>query len=212
MAILVRPAHAGDAAFVAWTMLAASRSHLPRGAWDLGLAMPDPECLSVLEEIAHEMPPSFCSWRHFLVAEVDGTPGAALSAYDPGRIAPADPAIDAVVLRRGWTQADIDASNRRLVPFMTCAPGQPEGTWVVEWVATRPALRRRGLIDALLPEVLDVGRRRGYREAQIAILMGNTPAQRAYEKQGFRIAREITHPDFAAAMGCPGIAELHRRL
>ncbi len=212
MAVLVRPAREGDAAFVAWTMLAASRSHLTRGAWDVALAVPDDECLAVLEALAVATPPTFCSWRGFLVAEVDRTPAAALSAYDPARVAPADPAIDAVLLARGATQTDIEASNVRLAPFMTCAPGQPDGTWIVEWVATRPAFRRRGLADALLDEVLAVGRRSGYAHAQIALLMGNAPAQRAYEKHGFRLERQRTHPDFAAMMGCPGIAELHRRL
>jgi len=212
MAILVRPARASDAAFVAWTMLAASRSHLECGAWDLALALPDEDCIAILEAVSHEAPATFCSWQGFLVAEVDGTPAAALSAYDPAAIAPVDPAIDAVLLRRGWSPLDIDESNERLVPFMTCAPGQPNGTWVVEWVATRPAFRRRGLVDALIAEILDVGRRRGYTAAQIAILMGNTPAQRAYEKHGFRLSHEHRHPDFAAAMGCPGIAELHRWL
>lgn len=212
MAVTVRSAREDDAAFVAWTMVAASRSHLPRGAWDLALALPDADTQAVLEALALGTPATFCSWRGFLVAEVDGTPAAALSAYDPGDVAPVDPAIDAVLLRRGWTQAEIDASNARLAPFMTCAPGQPGGTWVVEWVATRPEHRRQGLVDTLLPAVLEVGRRRGYTSAQIAILIGNTPAQRAYEKHGFRLGREHTHPEFAAAMGCPGIAELHRRL
>lgn len=212
MAVLVRPAREDDAAFVAWTMLAASRSHLGRGAWDIALDVDDADCLAVLEQLAHETPPTFCAWRGFMVAEVDGDPAAALSAYDPARVAPADPAIDAVLIRRGWTPGDIDASNQRLAAFMTCAPGQPDGTWIVEWVATRPEHRRRGLTDALLEAILDVGRRQGYGHAQIAFLMGNTPAQRAYEKHGFRLDRERTHPDFAATMGCPGIAELHRRL
>lgn len=212
MATQVRPARAGDAAFVAWAILAASRSHLPRGAWDIAFDLPDAECLAILEQLAGASPPSFCSWRGFLVAAVDGTPAAALSGYDPAHAAPTDPGIDAVLAERGWTAGDIEMSNARLAPFTTCVPSQPDGMWIVEWVATRPEFRRRGLVDLLLDEVLDVGRRRGYADAQVAALIGNVPAQRAYEKHGFRVHRERVHPAFAAVMGCPGIVEMRRRL
>ena len=42
----------------------------------------------------------------------------------------------------------------------------------------------------LLEEILAAGRRRGHRQAQISILIGNTPAERAYEQVGFRKADE----------------------
>ncbi len=212
MATLVRAARDDDAAFVASTILAASRSHLTRGAWDIALALPTDGVLSVLERLAVATPPSFCSARGFLLAEVDGSPAAALSAYDPGLVAPTDPAIDAALIAMGWSQADIDQSNTRLAPFMTCTPAQEHGTWIVEWVATRPEFRRRGLVERLLGDILALGRDRGYADAQIAILMGNTPAQRAYEKMGFHLTQERTHPEFATLVGCPGIAELHQRL
>ncbi|HEV7734708.1 MAG TPA: GNAT family N-acetyltransferase [Candidatus Binatia bacterium] len=212
MATLVRAARDDDAAFVAWTILMASRSHLTRGAWDIALDLPTDGVLAMLERLALSTPPSFCSTRGFLIAEVDGTPTAALSAYDPGLVAAPDPAIDAVLIAMGWSQDDIGRSNARFAPFMTCTPAQEHGTWIVEWVATRPELRRRGLVERLLGDILALGRERGYVDAQIAILMGNTPAQRAYEKMGFRLTHERTHPDFAALVGCPGMAELHQRL
>jgi ribosomal protein S18 acetylase RimI-like enzyme len=74
-------------------------------------------------------------------------------------------------------------------------------------VATRPEFRRRGLVESLLGTVLATGRTRGYSRAQISILVGNTPAQRAYEKQGFRLVHDRRHPDFEDAIGCPGIAQ-----
>jgi ribosomal protein S18 acetylase RimI-like enzyme len=60
--------------------------------------------------------------------------------------------------------------------------------------------------------VLDEGRRRGHALAQLTILLGNAPAQRAYEKLGFKRAEERRHPDFEAAIGCPGLGRLTRDL
>ena len=98
----------------------------------------------------------------------------------------------------------------RIAPFLTCIPDTAEDAWIVEWVATRPEYRGKGLVRALLHEILDRGRERGHAQAQIAVLIGNTPAQRAYEGVGFRVADEKTHPDFERAVGSPGIRRLLR--
>lgn len=212
MSTTIRRATAADRAFVAWTILAASRSHLSRGAWDISLDAGEPEVLAFIERLTAGEPATFCHWRGFLIAEVDGTPAAALSTYDPARVADIDAAVASELSAMDWTPEQMLASDARFQPFLTCVPDQPAGTWIVEWVATRPEFRRRGLIDMLLVDVLERGRKAGYRDAQISILMGNEPARRAYEKVGFTLQRERTHPEFAALMGSPGIAQLGRTL
>ncbi|MCW5889724.1 MAG: GNAT family N-acetyltransferase [bacterium] len=212
MSTTIRPATAADRDFVAWTILAASRSHLPRGAWDISLDAPEPDVLAFIERLTRVEPATFCHWRGFLLAEVDGTPAAALSAYDAARVADVDAAVASELSAMDWTPEQMLAADARFKPFLTCVPDQPAGTWIVEWVATRPEFRRRGLVDALLEEILARGRRAGYRDAQISILMGNDPARRAYEKTGFTLQRERTHPEFAELMGCPGIAQYGRTL
>ena len=208
----IRAATADDAAFVAWVILAASRSHLPRGAWDLTIDGTDEECLAFLEGLVTYEPRTFCHWSRFLVAEVDGRPAAGLSGYDPARVADVAEPISVVLAGLGWSNDEIDAGNRRFLPFLTCVPEQPNGMWIVEWVATRPEFRRRGLVDALLAAVLGDGRRQGYERAQIGVLIDNTPAERAYLKAGFLRDVERRHPDFEALMGCPGILQLRRML
>ena len=79
-------------------------------------------------------------------------------------------------------------------------------------MATHPEFRRRGLVHELLTAAMDVGRDRGHVESQIMVLIGNTPAQCAYERAGYRVVDEKRHPEFARAMGCPGIARLTRTL
>jgi translation initiation factor 4G len=77
-------------------------------------------------------------------------------------------------------------------------------------VATRPEYRRRGVINALLGAVLDEGRDQGFNLAQVSSYIGNTPAEQAYLKAGFRHYDEKRHPDFEALIGCPGIARYLR--
>jgi ribosomal protein S18 acetylase RimI-like enzyme len=212
MSFTIRPATAADTEFIAWVILAASRSHVPLGAWDISLDADEPEVLAFIERLTVVEPATFCHWRGFLIAEVEGRPAAALSAYDPARVADIDVAVATELSAMDWTPEQILASDTRFKPFLTCVPDQPPGTWIIEWVATDPDYRRRGLVDALLEEILARGRKAGYRDAQISILMGNTPAQRAYEKAGFRLQLERTSPEFQELMRCPGIAQLGRRL
>jgi len=215
MATRIRAATEADASFLAWVMLAASRSHLPRGAWDLHVDGPDARVLAFLERMASQPIPSFCRWEGFLVAEVDGRPAAALSGYtvrDPGLLDPT-PAIDAasrVVL--GWGAIELAAAGRRLAPFLTCVAEPTLDQWAIEWVATRPEFRRRGLVHELLLAAMNVGHERGHAQSQILVLIGNTPAQCAYERAGYRVVDDKRHPDFARAVGCPGIARLTREL
>ncbi len=196
-------------------MLAASRSHLPRGAWDLYVDGPDARLMGFLGCLAEQPVPSFCRWNHFRVAEVDGVPAAGLCGYaarDPGMSDPTPAIVGASRAALGWRSDAIATASSRLGAFLTCVVEPSPDAWVVEWVATRPAFRRRGIIRGLLLDVLDVGRRRGHRNAQITVLIGNTAAQCAYERVGFEVVEERRHEDFARALGCPGIARMVRAL
>jgi ribosomal protein S18 acetylase RimI-like enzyme len=215
MATRIRPATAADVPFVAWVMLAASRSHLPFGAWDHYVDGNEARVLSLLERMAAQDEPSFCRWERFLVAEVDGTPAAALSGYttrDPGLRDPGPALAAASRAALGWDERAMRAGGDRLATFLTCVSEPAPETWAVEWVATRPEYRRRGLVHDLLPAIMQRGRDLGFRESQIMVLLGNTPAQRAYERAGYRVVEEKRDPEFQRVMGCPGIACMTRSL
>ena len=64
----------------------------------------------------------------------------------------------------------------------------------------------------LLLDILERGRQAGYRDAQIAVLMGNTPARTAYERVGFTAVEDLTNPDFEATLGTPGITRMTKKL
>jgi translation initiation factor 4G len=214
MDAVIRPARDADAEFVAWTQQTAARSHLERGFWDVVVPGLEAPRLTLLAEIARSEPESFCHWKRFLVAEADGAPAAALSGYEPARHG-GSIFIDALAgaLRRSrWSSAEVEALYGRTSSFMTCIPETPDDAWVVEWVATLPAARGRGYVKQLLRAILDEGRQRGFRRAQIAVLIGNTPAQKAYEGAGFAVVDEKTHPAFEREYGCPGIRRMLREL
>jgi ribosomal protein S18 acetylase RimI-like enzyme len=42
--------------------------------------------------------------------------------------------------------------------------------------------------------------------------IGNTPAQKAYEKHGFKVVDEKRHPAFEEEIGSPGMVRLLRDL
>jgi len=209
----IRPAVAADAPFIAWVQQEAARSHLPKGFWDLAFPGPDADRLRIVGRVCTAAARSFCHWSGFVVAEVDGRAAAALCAYTQPSVAAGSllfQALGEALDAEGWSADDRQAMGVRTAPFLTCVPDTEEDAWVIEWVATRPEHRGKGLVRALLYEILDRGHARGHAQTQIAVLIGNTPAQRAYEGVGFRVVDEKTHPDFERAIGCPGIRRLLR--
>ena len=210
MKIEIRPARHDDAPLLAWVMLMAGRSHLERGIWDIIISQPEDKCLAVLEALALTEPRHMCYYTEFIVAEVDGHPVAALSGYDPvtnGELTVGEP-LAIAAQKTGLTEADMELGREGLARFMTCHFDAYGGAWIVEHVATLPEFRRCGIISRLLQEILDKGRRQGFRVAQVSYYIGNTPAQRSYEKSGFKVFDEKRHPDFEAEIGCPGMMRL----
>lgn len=208
----IRAGKAEDTPFLARVMMLASRGHLPRGVWELICGGGEEYCLDYLRRLALTEPVSLCHYSSFIVAEQDGRPASALCGFDPrdGGWQVLGDAMARVQRELGWTAGDAKASGARSAPVWTCTFGELDDAWIVESVATMPEFRRRGLVDALMAEVLEQGRQRGRRVAQLTILIGNTAAQRAYEKVGFRVLDEKRHRDFERALGAPGFMRMVR--
>lgn len=208
---MIRDARPDDAGFLAKVCLIAARSHVTVSLWDLLVPGPgDAPIEAFLSRLL--LAPQRSWWHHaqFLVAESGGAPAAALAGFaasDPQVRSP-EAALLETVRDAGWSDEQVRAALVRAAPFLTCnAPADPEA-WLVENVATLADHRRQGHVAALLPEVLERGRRSGHRRAQLTLMIGNVTAQRAYERVGFRIVSEKRHPDFESAVGCPGLAKM----
>jgi ribosomal protein S18 acetylase RimI-like enzyme len=210
----IRSAEPDDSSFLAAAILHASRSHLPRGLWDLVVDRSDEERLDFLELMTLMEAHSFCHYSGFFVAETPEGPGAALAGYDPGEPGLLGPghAIAAAWDEFGGDTAELEAAYRRLEAYQGAVPDQRPGVWTLEWVWTVPSMRRRGLIGLLLERALESGRRRGYAAAQVTTYIGNTAAAGLYERAGFRVADERRHAPFERLMGAPGLVRYERAL
>jgi len=209
---VIRRGTAADAEFLAWVMLMASR-HGPRGTWDLVVGGDDKECLEYLRRLSL-VPGTLCYCESFLVAEIDGQPVSALGTcrFVDGGWAGVGRAMARVQSDLAWSAAAVEASRKRLAPVLACMPADAGADWCIEFVATLPQHRRRGLVDALMRQAIQCGIDRKCSLAQIQIMIGNNPAQKAYEKAGFTVFDECRSPEFQAVVGSPGFRRLLRKL
>ena len=209
---MIRDARSEDARFLAEVCLVAARSHVPTSFWDLLIPASgdDAPIEAFLSQLLVAPARSWWHHAHFIVSESGGAPAAALSGFaasDPEVRAPEVALVEAI-REHGWTEEQIQGAFVRAAPFLTCNTPPDSEAWLVENVATRAAHRRQGHIARLLPEILERGRRRGHTRAQLTLMIGNTSAQYAYERVGFRIVSDKRHPDCEAAIGCPGLAKM----
>ncbi|HET9476790.1 MAG TPA: GNAT family N-acetyltransferase [Dehalococcoidia bacterium] len=202
-----QPKHA---AFIAWVILTAFRSHLEKGFWDFMRPGTDEEILRYLEALTTSKAPHWTHLPLFIVAEVDGEPAAGLSGYF-------DEEHGETKLRDGMAEADAVTgcvpdpdSIAKALTVLNVMPEHVPGAWIIEDVATRPEFRRQGLVDALMREIMERGRKRGATVSDISVFIGNDSAQRAYEKAGYVVVGEKTNADFEAVYKSPGTRTLRR--
>jgi ribosomal protein S18 acetylase RimI-like enzyme len=212
--VRILPATREHIPVVAWVVLAATRSHLPKGMWDLMLSDDEQRVLQYLEVFADTDHVHWGHWSQFMVAEVDGVPAAGLMGYleseQPVSVMMAG-SLEANQ-KFGVTPGEWAAGWERAKSITNIGSPHEPGAWVLEHVGTRPEYRRRGLVERLIYEMLDRGRERGAKTAEIGVLIGNDAAQRAYEKCGFVVVDEVRNAEFEAVYGSPGAFALRRPL
>jgi ribosomal protein S18 acetylase RimI-like enzyme len=209
MDMKIRNARVSDAVFLAWLILTAGRAHVKRGIWEVVLNQPEDDCLGFLEILTVTDTSHLFHHSCYLIAEAEEGPVSGLGAYDPDtqgypRLLEALPKVYEKLGKLPTTEMAAGEPPK----ITACIPPSVEGAWVIDSVATLPAFRRKGIVDRLLDNVLDLGREKGYPQAQISIYIGNIPAQRAYEKHGFRLLDEWRDPYFEKEIGSPGMARL----
>lgn len=197
--------------FIAWVQLTAFRSQLPKGMWDFFVGGPEEDSLRFLEALATTQTRHWGSYQGFIIAEVEGTPAAAMTGYFDAESS-LEEGIAEACQTLGMTQDDIIEGWKCAGTIQLVETEHAPGSWITENVATTPKFRRRGLVDRLLAEMIERGRSRGATIADIGVFIGNDNAQRAYEKAGYEVVEEKLHPDFEAVYKCPGVRQLRREL
>jgi ribosomal protein S18 acetylase RimI-like enzyme len=209
----IRPARTDDAGFIARNILASQRGPLPRGWFDIALGWGEPQCLAFVERIAVAQKSSWWHVSQFIIAEVEGKPAASLCALPASGTGPAaKAAIEAAAVASGLGASDVAAIFQRGAYTRNCWVQGGEGDWLIEHVATLPAHRGRGLVQALIDHALAAGRAAGFARASISFLIGNEAAERCYAKAGFSFAEEKRDPEFEALTGAPGFRRFVRAI
>lgn len=210
----IRDATADDVDFIAWVMLAASRSHLDRGIWEYLNDYSEAETLDFLSRLAVTDTIHLFHHSLFVIATVDGEPAAAMCGYD-SETQGFEQFMSVIpdVLAASPNRLDLaELARRNAVLLSGFVPAPPGHRIVVENVATRPEHRRKGLSDMLLNHLFERGRANGFDEAQIGVFIGNDPARNAYLKAGFDIVGEARSEGWESEIGCPGTELLLRPL
>jgi ribosomal protein S18 acetylase RimI-like enzyme len=211
--MVLREAVAEHAPFIGWAILAATRSQMPRGWFDITLALDEPGCLAFTTGLARAETRSWWHYSNFAIAESGGAPAAALCAFRAGDGYPrSETAMNEVARQVGWGETEIGAMWTRSAYIFTCSVDAAEDAWAIDNVATMPECRGHGLAAALIDRALDAGRARGFSESQISMLIGNIAARRVYERAGFRVVDERRSVPFERASGVPGFWVLRRHL
>jgi translation initiation factor 4G len=200
--------------FVAWVVMTSNRSHLPKGMWDFNIGGSEEEVLRYLEVLADTETLHWAHYSTFIVAEVDGVPAAGLCGFFDGDLGVGTLMAGAAEVNQkiGRTPEEVAAGWERAKAIMGIVLHRDPKDWIVEHVATKPEFRRRGLVERLVHEMLARGRQRGASMANIGVLIGNDPAQRAYEKCGFRVVDETRDAEFERVYGSAGARMLRRGL
>jgi ribosomal protein S18 acetylase RimI-like enzyme len=209
----IRRATPEDADFIAWTILTAQRGHRPRGWFDIALDWPEPLSRAFVRRIALAHKRSWWHTSHFLIAEADGRPAAALCAL-PARGSGNDArtAINEVANAAELDTSEMQAIWQRGAYSGTCWTTGDDDNWLIEHVAAESSHRGRGLVQALLEHALAAGKAAGYRRACIVFYIGNDAAERCYVKAGFTFAEEKRNPEFEALTGAPGFRRFERAI
>ncbi|MGC1523733.1 MAG: GNAT family N-acetyltransferase [Steroidobacteraceae bacterium] len=205
MSVLIRRGGRQDARFLAWAMLTASRGHLEKGWFDIALNQPENRCLEFLHALTTAAIPSRWHYSRFLVAETEDGAAAALCAF---RTADAYQhsltALAQTADMLGLPSAEQALIWQRGAYLSSCTIRPDDDSLLIESIATLPKFRRRGYTAALLERATEEGRAAGRTQAEMAVFIGNDPAERGYLKAGFRCVGELRHPAFAAVCGAAG--------
>lgn len=215
MNMRIRKCRAGDAAFLAESILIAGRAHVKKGIWEIVLGITEEACLRFLEHLTvTEIPHLFHYTCSFIAEDDRARPLGSLGGYDPKKrgYQALQVALPEVYKKLNMSREAFQDSNERASKLLACLPREIENAWVIDSVATKPEYRDRGVAQRLLQTVMAEGKKLGYPMVQVNMYIGNEPALRLYQKLGFAITEEVQDPYFEKKVGAPGMLSLARKV
>ncbi|MFH0895030.1 MAG: GNAT family N-acetyltransferase [Bacteroidota bacterium] len=198
--VLIRQAEKKDFYFLADCILSADQSNGAHSSYtqifDVSKEAFHAILLQMLDE---ELEGTELSPVHFLIAEINNIPVAAVSSWVEGAYDAPSWMIRSGLFREYIPQKNIDAASSIKVITDEMVLQRTEGTLQIEAVYTHPDYRGKGYASML---IYDQAKRKiaEFPELKIVELMlylGNDAAARAYEKLGFveKQSKICNHPD-----------------
>src|ERR1700744_59391 len=158
MNTVIRPATPNDAPFLGWACVAAARSPLARGWFEIVLRQDEAFCVQFATYLTLAKARSWWHWSLFLVAEVDGEIASAMCGFgDDSVYHVSHEAMAEAADKMGIPESE-QAQFWPRGAFIVSPSTSEDDAWTIENVATAPKVRGTGVALALLTAELDVAR------------------------------------------------------
>lgn len=144
----------------------------------VGMSEPDTEMISMVAEMCRRTDVLY-SWKHTLVAEMEGVGVGTLTCYDGADYC----AMRAVTFPIIAQNSGHDYSDME----METEPGE----FYLDSLAVLPEYRNRGVATALLEAGIGRARQLGIALATLVVSLEKPAVQRLYESMGFRFFQEM---------------------
>jgi len=185
---------------------------IPSGGnlFDILFVLNKEQVLDLLNKLFVAKTPSWLHHSVFYVAEIENQVGAVACAYlEPEH---GIESMIAALIECGWKKDDFAAFRQVGSVFNHVRPKAEKDVWIVEFVATHPQHRRRGLVQILIYILLRKGKNRGLKKAQIGFFSENVIARKTYEKSGFQDETTRKNPEFTELFKSDSFTTLFRNL
>ncbi len=188
-----RAATRADIEFVAWCNIEASSPTPEFCYWDALVAHTSTPTREFVRELLTCDGLAWGRVEDFWLIERDGRPIAGGSGFEMDRRDFRPLRLDRlqiVAKGLGWSVGALkkfEALYAGVWPNPLDETLSPQAPWILECIAVASDARGEGVAGRLLEALLEEGRRRGQSHAGISVTTGNQPAQRAYEKHGFKL-------------------------
>ena len=108
---------------------------------------------------------------------------------------------------RGMGYGDLEMLSMgwRIRSYFRVKPSFRSDSLIIDNVATFPDFRRSGAVHSLFERARALAGEKGFPRMELECQVGNTPARKAYEKEGFVVAEVKTHPSWERIFGTPGV-------
>jgi GNAT superfamily N-acetyltransferase len=207
MSITIRPATEADAPFLATVLQAAESSGAANSTYQCLFDIAPASIGELLCTIqSEELEGSELGWPNYLIAEAGGAAVAACAGWVEAAEEGPSAMIKASVLPHFVGADTWRASAEKLKIFSEVAIERRPGTIQLESFYVAPEWRGHGLAGRLIDAHIE-RLRAAHPEAdvaQIQFVAGNTPAQKAYEREGFRVVQESWTDNPAIRRFIPG--------